>query len=158
MSSALQKELKTSNNRMFHRLAILFFTLFFFPFLQAENSSQLSSNPISTGYFIKLILALVVVLGLVFFLAWAVKKFQYLPALGHGAIKVLNTRAIGQKDRLLLVQIGEEQLLLGVSSNGIQALHKLKEPLTFENEDVHSPPPFADQLKKMMSRREKTDV
>lgn len=46
------------------------------------------------------------------------------------AIAILAVRAIGARERIVLIQVGGEQLLLGVAPSGIHRLHRLQRPVT----------------------------
>jgi hypothetical protein len=50
--------------------------------------------------------------------------------LGPGAIEILADVAVGAKERAVLVQVGRQQLLLGVAPGRVNTLHVLTEPVT----------------------------
>ena len=57
----------------------------------------------------------------------------------------------------MLIEVGEEQLLMGVSSAGIQHLHTLENPVQIDTRETGAPPlpmSFADNLRKAMGRSE----
>lgn len=73
--------------------------------------------------------ALVLVLGLILGLAWLLKR---LPGSGFrqaDGLKVVASIALGGKERAAVVQVGGEQLLLGIAAGGVRTLHVLPEPL-----------------------------
>lgn len=73
--------------------------------------------------------ALVLVLGLILGLAWLLKR---LPGSGFrqaDGLKVVASIALGGKERAAVVQVGGEQLLLGIGAGGVRTLHVLPEPL-----------------------------
>ncbi|SFC17410.1 flagellar protein FliO/FliZ [Marinospirillum celere] len=75
-------------------------------------------------------LGLLVVIGLMLFLAWLAKRMRLVPGGSHhNALKVLAVLPLSNRERLLLVQVGEQQLLLGVTANQINCLHELDKPL-----------------------------
>ncbi len=67
--------------------------------------------------------ALIVTLALVFACAFAVRRFGGLGVRGGQVIKVLSAAPIGTRERVVLLQVHDRQLLVGVTSNGITALH-----------------------------------
>lgn len=88
-------------------------------------------------------LNLALVLGAIVLLAWIVKRVQGLDHGGAGQLRVTASLALGPKERLLVVEVGEQQILLGASHAGIHPLHVLDTPLSVETpEDV----PFRDKL------------
>jgi len=73
--------------------------------------------------------ALVLVLALVLGLAWVLKR---LPGGGFrqaDGLRVVATIALGSRERAAVVQVGGEQLLLGMGAGGVRTLHVLPEPL-----------------------------
>lgn len=50
---------------------------------------------------------------------------------GHGGeiIRVLATQSLGPKERVLLVEVGGKQLVIGMTTSQISTLHVLDEPL-----------------------------
>ena len=73
-------------------------------------------------------MALVLVLGLILGLAWLLRRLPggFRPAEG---LRVVGSLALGAKERVMVVEVGGRQLLLGVTPAGISLLHDLPEPL-----------------------------
>ena len=78
------------------------------------------------------------VLSLMFALAWLAKRMRLTPgAIGSpGVIRTLAVLSLGNREKLLLVQVGEEQLLLGVTNQKITFLHELKTPIDLAAADT----------------------
>lgn len=100
------------------------------------------------------LVGLILVLGLILGLAWLLKR---LPGTGLGLrpndqLRVVTSLSVGTKERLLVVEVGGEQLLLGVSAGGIANLHRLPQPLP--PVPVQPLPNFAELLAKRL-RKEK---
>lgn len=73
--------------------------------------------------------ALVLVLALIVGLAWLLKR---LPGGGlHQAegLRVVASIPLGSRERAAVVQVGGEQLLVGIGTGGVRTLHVLPEPL-----------------------------
>lgn len=74
-------------------------------------------------------LALVLVLGLIVGLAWLLKR---LPGGGFrqaDGLRIVASIPLGAKERAAVVQVGGEQLLLGIGAGGVRTLHVLPQPL-----------------------------
>lgn len=78
---------------------------------------------------IQMSMALLVVLALLMLLAWLYRRWQGAAGLSNGAIQILAVRSLSPRERLVLVAIGEEQLLIGVGPAGIRHLHTLAKPV-----------------------------
>jgi flagellar protein FliO/FliZ len=74
-------------------------------------------------------LALLLVLGAVFALAWALKRVRAFSARVGTAVEVLAQVPLGQKERAVLLKVGATQLLLGVAPGRVNTLYVLPEPL-----------------------------
>lgn len=101
------------------------------PVVQAAAAPQVSSALSSGmgGQLTQLVLGLLLVIGLIFALAWLLRRVQSASPRNGQLIEVLGSRALGARDRLVLVQVGSEQILLGITPGRITPLHVLKEPL-----------------------------
>ena len=108
------------------------------------------------GQLTQLVFGLLLVLGLIFFLAWLLRRVQQAGPAGKGqVIELIGSRALGPRDRLMLVQVGNEQILLGLSPGTITALHVLKEPVEVPSTSEKATPEFAQHLLKILGKDQK---
>ncbi|MHC8325634.1 flagellar biosynthetic protein FliO [Pseudomonas sp. LB1P83] len=108
------------------------------------------------GQLTQLVFGLLLVLGLIFFLAWLLRRVQQAGPAGKGqVIEIVGSRALGPRDRLMLVQVGNEQILLGLSPGTITALHVLKEPIEVPTTTDKATPEFAQHLLKILGKDQK---
>ncbi|MBC3437598.1 flagellar biosynthetic protein FliO [Pseudomonas sp. BW16M2] len=101
------------------------------------------------------VIGLLLVVGLIFFLAWLLRRMQGSAQQGAQVIEVIGTRAIGPRDRLLLVQVGKEQILIGHTPGSIEALHVLAEPVDVPASARQATPEFAQRLLELMGKDQK---
>jgi len=80
---------------------------------------------------------LILVLLLIFALAYLLRRFNLVPTT-NGVLKTIAVTSLGQKERLVLVQVGEQQYLLGVSSQQVSLIDKLAEPIHIESDSFAS--------------------
>ena len=104
------------------------------------------------------VLALLAVLALIVGLGWVLKRMPgsgFKPAEGLRVVASLN---VGAKERVVVVDVNGEQLLLGVTAGGINTLHRLPEPLPTPEParlpDFKNLPNFAQLLQQRL-RKEK---
>ncbi|MBK5511019.1 MULTISPECIES: flagellar biosynthetic protein FliO [unclassified Pseudomonas] len=108
------------------------------------------------GQLTQLVFGLLLVLGLIFFLAWLLRRVQQAGPAGKGqVIDIIGSRALGPRDRLMLIQVGNEQILLGLSPGTITALHVLKEPVQVPSGTEKSTPEFAQRLMELLGKDQK---
>lgn len=75
------------------------------------------------------VFALLLVLALIVGMGWLLKR---LPGSGFRpseGLKLVTSLNVGARERLVVVEVNGQQLLLGVTANGITTLHVLPEPL-----------------------------
>ena len=107
------------------------------------------------GQVVQMLLGLGLVVGLIFLLAWLLRRVQQHSGMrGNGLIRLLASQAIGPRERLLLVQVGNEQVLLGLTPGQISPLHVLKEPVHLPEAEVASTE-FAQRLMEMLGKDQK---
>ncbi len=105
------------------------------------------------GQLTQLVLGLLLVLGLIFALAWLLRRVQHAGPRQGQMIELISTRALGARDRLVLVQVGNEQILLGLTPGRITPLHVLKEPVTVPGPTEQATPEFAKRLMELLGNQ-----
>ncbi len=75
-----------------------------------------------------MITSLLMVLMLIVVSAWVLKKFNFVNKSVAG-MRVISSLALGHKEKLVVVQVGEEQLLLAVTSQQVSLIKPLATPL-----------------------------
>ena len=119
------------------------------------NAAAPASGGGVVGQLMQLVLGLLLVLGLIFFLAWLLRRVQQAGPAGKGqVIGLIGSRALSQRDRLVLVQVGNEQILLGLTPGSITALHVLKEPVQVPSTEAATPE-FAQRLMELLGKEQK---
>ncbi len=95
----------------------------------ADTTDSTASDSNSSHYLMQLISGMIVVLLSIVVLAWFAKRMNRFKTSSDGALHILGGISMGARERVVLVQIGEEQLLLGVAPGRINTLHVLKDKL-----------------------------
>lgn len=79
------------------------------------------------GSMLTVLLSLALILGGFVAVAWFVRR--YLPGMGaQGAVKVVGTTAVGARERVVVVEVDDTWLLLGVGGGNVRLLHILPKP------------------------------
>ncbi len=115
-----------------------------------ESSMGVAHEPMDNV--LEVTLGLLVVLILIFVVAWLVKRYGSFHSTAGGNLRVVGGLSLGQKERVMLVQVGEKQILLGVSPGRVAMLHVLEEPLSIELSSS-GPESFSDKLQSALNQR-----
>jgi len=70
-------------------------------------------------------LGLVFVLALLFALAWLAKRFGLQRPLGGGNVRIVGSAAVGQRERVVVVEVAGDWVVLGVAPGQVRALHTI---------------------------------
>ncbi|KRP84049.1 flagellar biosynthetic protein FliO [Pseudomonas lactis] len=125
--------------------------------LAAEPVAQVVAAPAVGsvgGQLTQLVLGLLLVIGLIFLLAWLMRRVQRIGPGNGQVIELVGSRALGPRDRLVLVQVGEEQILLGITPGRITPLHVLKTPVDAVKTEAATPE-FAQRLMELLGKDQK---
>ena len=101
---------------------------------------------------------LAVVIGLIFLFAWVARRFGLQPSGSGKLIKVVSSAMVSQRERVVVVEIGDAWLVLGVAAGQVRALHtmpaqSLHEPLAAPNMNGFvAPGSFSQKLWESINR------
>ena len=115
----------------------------------ALAASTTTNPPPNTGL-LQWLVSCFLVIGLILALAWLLKKSRLVPALAQNQLRVISVLPLGNREKLLVVKVGEQQLLIGVTPQQVNFLYRLETPL-----DESQPQAFSQQLGKLMGKHEK---
>lgn len=97
---------------------------------KAESAAtNISRSPVGAGSVLQMVAGLALVVILIFALAWAVRRFGNVNVNARGALRVVGALSMGARERVVLIEAGDKQILLGVAPGRVQTLHVLDEPI-----------------------------
>ncbi len=102
------------------------------PKLNESNQPEVGKHVMANMDAGSMILSLLMVLVLIVICAFVLKRFNLTQHDGS-QLKVLASLSLGTKERVVVVQVGKKQLLLGVTAQQITLLDNLAEPLAAQN-------------------------
>jgi flagellar protein FliO/FliZ len=95
----------------------------------AQRAEQSSISVGNAGAMAQTLVWLLVVIGVILALAWLVRRFTNIGPYGNGAMRLISALPLGNRERIVLVQVGDKQLLLGVAPGNVTTLHVFDEPV-----------------------------
>lgn len=106
------------------------------------------------GSIVQALVGLAAVLALVAALAWLLKRYSGLRGTGTGLIRVIGGAPVGQRERIVLVEVGSTWLLVGVAPGQVRALHTMpkSESATLPEAPQAADPGFASRLRRMLEK------
>ena len=119
----------------------------------AETAVQPAPSAISAGSILQMILGLAVVLALVLACAWLMKRLQAGTGGSSGVIRVIAGAAVGQRERVVLLEVAGTWLVVGVAPGQVRALHTMPRGEVPGDSSPAAAPPFADWLKRTLEKR-----
>lgn len=114
----------------------------------AEPARTVVSPLLTLG---KLAAALMVVLLVFWVFARVMKQLQAGQGGVHSSLQIVATLPLGQRERVVVVQAGDTQLVLGVTASSIQNLHVLDQPISGAGAQASGD--FRQKLSDAISRR-----
>lgn len=94
------------------------------------------------------------VVVLIVLLAWIARRMRWQPRSTDGQLEVLAEFAIGGRERVLLLRVGDRQALIGLGAGSIVSLQLLETPVAIERRDAAAGrPPFEQILRAWIGGR-----
>ncbi|EHJ04478.1 flagellar biosynthetic protein FliO [Marinobacter manganoxydans] len=85
--------------------------------------------PDTVGTIVSLGLGLVAVIAVIYGCAWIIRRMNGMTGMNNNAIKVVSVMAIGARERIALIEVGGQQILLGITPSAIRTLHVFDDPV-----------------------------
>lgn len=81
---------------------------------------------VSSGTYIQATLALALIVGLLVGTAWLARKMSGGKGFGQGGMKIVGGVALGPRERIVLLEVGNEWLVVGIVPGQIRTLHHME--------------------------------
>ena len=89
-----------------------------------KPTGQTNNAPGQQSSVIKMLLGLALVIAAIFALAWLSRRLNMMPGTSQ-QLKIESTLSVGSKEKLLIVEVESQRLLLGVTSQQVSLLQQL---------------------------------
>jgi len=96
----------------------------------AVDAPTLPASPgVGGGEILSLGASVIIIVTIIVLLGWLYSRSRFVSGGANDVINVIATRALGPKERLMVVEVAEQQLLVGMTAAGVQTLHVLDKPV-----------------------------
>ena len=135
------------------RLLLTLFALMTVPAVAQEAAPAVSPSSLFTGdYLLQVIGSFVVVILLLIGVLVLLRRFNGVSSQMSGNMRVVSSVGVGQRERVVLLQVGEEQILVGVGPGNVRKIHAFNEPVVEPSASIT--PSFSDVWKVAMGKTE----
>ena len=117
-------------------------------------SSAVNSNTLAFDSLLRVSGGLLVVLLVMVLLFWLMKRTRFLKPAGQADMKVLGSLALGQRERIVLAQVGEAQVLVGVAPGQVNSLYVLQTPVALGPGETLDSKSFVERLEGLLNKKE----
>lgn len=111
------------------KMCIAWLLLWWFPVCFAIPGADVPKQPVrtvSTGDMLHWSVGLLIVLGIFFLCVWGMRKLSGITINSQEKMRVVGGLSLGMREKIVLLQVGKKQLILGVTPGRIDALHVLE--------------------------------
>ena len=112
----------------------------------ANEAATPLKSPVGAAEILSLGTSLVLVVGVILVVGWLYARAQGIRGGNNDAISIVAAQSLGPKERILVVDVAGEQLVLGMTSTQIRTLHVLKGHIQKKESPV-SGNTFADRFR-----------
>jgi flagellar protein FliO/FliZ len=106
--------------------------------------------PIGSGDILSVGASLIIVVAAIMLCGWLYSRSQGLRVRGSGIISIIATQPLGPKERILLIEVANKQLIVGMTSTQVSTLHVFDEPVVRQEGGGEQRGNFSDRLKGML--------
>lgn len=110
---------------------------------------------VSTESTLQMMGGLILVLAVIAGITWLLKRFALIPTTATGTLKVVAATGVGQRERVVVVEIDNTWLVLGVAPGRVNKLHAMDKPAPGTTDKTQNSPPteaFAVQLNESIQK------
>lgn len=100
--------------------------------------------PVGPGDLLNVGTGLLLVVGAILLCGWLYTRTQKLRGGASDLIRIIASQPLGAKERVVLLQVADQQLLVGMTSTQVQTLHVFEQPITINEVPTES---FAARLR-----------
>lgn len=143
---------------MFYRLTIFLVLMMDASLLCAEpiiKEAKALPAPVTGGTVIQWFIGLMIVLAMIIGFSWLLRRYGNMTGGSGSGLKILGGVSVGTREKVLLLQAGKKQLVIGVAPGQVRTLHVLADDEVADETDLggDAVPSFSDHLKQITGKQ-----
>lgn len=115
---------------------------------QSINDAQ----PFSVSNVLQMMAGLAFVILLILLLGWVYRRFGTPRTIANGDFRIVAGLSMGQRERLVMLEVGGCQILLGVGPGRVEKIHVFEEPV-IQSSQAGQNDGFAARLSSVINQR-----
>ena len=128
------------------RYLLAFIAFLSMPASADEAQGVIAPSELFTGdYLLQVVGSFVLVICVLLAVLFLLKRFNGAGSSRSGQMRVIASLGLGQRERAVLIEVGNEQFLVGVAPGSVNMLHVLPDPVRSASESAK--PSFIDVWK-----------
>ena len=124
-------------------------------FLGAPAFASEQATGSTAGGLFQVLLVLILVLALLIGAAWLLKRVNVPGITSGNAVKVVGGIAVGGRERIMVIEVADQWIVVGVTQQQINALTTMpKQDISPPSEDISQPRQFSCWLKQLIEKKD----
>lgn len=112
-----------------------------------------SATPSTAGNLFQVLLGLIVVLALMAGAAWLLRRFNTAKGISNTSIKIVGAASVGTRERVVVVEIADQWIVVGVAPGRVNALATMQKQETTLTPEAPSSGNFSTWLAQTIEKR-----
>ena len=117
------------------------------------QTAPVFKEPFSADAIWQLVIGLAIVVGMILLLSWFLRRFSGITPVAKN-MRVIGALPLGTREKAVLIQVGEKQILLGVAPGRVSRIESFDEPVV----NVDEMTTFGTRLSEAIQRRNNKDA
>jgi flagellar protein FliO/FliZ len=118
-----------------------------------KKAGQGATRISSSTHLASVAMGLVFIVALILVLGWFLRRFNQGGLFNNSSIKIIASLPLGTRERLAVVDVGGQQLLLGITVTQINTLHVFNEPILAPGDTSPAASDFGKKLMTLLQQK-----
>ena len=123
------------------------------PPVTEKKAGQGATRINSSTHLASVAVGLVFIVALILVLGWFLRRFNQGGLFNNSSIKIIASLPLGTRERLAVIDVGGQQLLLGITATQINTLHVFDEPVIAPGDNSPVASEFGKKLMTLLQQK-----